>query len=476
MLDVNPNPLREVRVVRRSAALIVIGSVGAVLALYALAFHLSPPQLALLLGSGALLIVAAIELLSRWEYRIRRQYAYLSVLGYQLASVHDFQLACDASVHMVGQWMRARAGVIAWLDDDGQDLRPVAAYRLPDDFVESAPRISVGLRSLREMMQRGGVLVKPSAVGDPWFGKDPRGGRVIYVPLVSQDRPRGVLALLAGPRQAADHRLLSSLATVMGLALDNCRLYEGEREGARRMQQMNRMKSDFLITVSHELRTPLTSIKTAAEMLQEEEEQIDPDGPRSRLVRTIVKGASRLAGLVADLVDVSRKDEFAPRLELDAVFVSDLFSGAVSVVQPLLAAKQQVLRVDIADPEPRIFVDRFRFEQVLLNLLSNAHRYTPAQGTITVRCWETRGQVTIAVNDSGPGVPEQDRERIFEPFFRGDRSGLGLGLAIAKSVVELHNGRIWVEAGPEGSGSSFCVSLPSHRPEPAPVPTESRSA
>ena len=476
MLDRNHNPLREVRVIKRSAALVVVGSVGVLLSLYAVGLDLSLKQLAVLVVTGLLLAFLWVELASRWGQRIRRHYAYPSILGYQLASVHDFRLACDASVHMVGQWLRARAGVVAWLDDDGQELRPVAAYGLPGDWADVAPHISMGLRSLREMAQKGGVLVKPSAEGDPWFGRDSHGGRVVYVALVSQDRPRGVLALLVGPRQARDHRLLSSLATVMALALDNCRLYEGEREGARQMQQMNRMKSDFLITVSHELRTPLTSIKAAAEMLLEEEEQSDPDGPRSRLVRTIVKGASRLSGLVADLVDVSRNDDFAPRLELDAVPVSDMVSSAVMVIQPLLAAKQQTLEVHIPDPELRIYVDRFRFEQVLLNLLSNAHRYTPDMGNITVRCWEANGEVTIAVSDSGPGVPEQERERIFEPFFRGDRSGLGLGLAIAKSVVELHSGRIWVESGPGGIGSSFCVSLTSHGPEPAAVASESRSA
>ena len=220
------------------------------------------------------------------------------------------------------------------------------------------------------------------------------------------------------------------------------------------------MKSDFLITVSHELRTPLTSVRTAAEMLLEEEEKQDSQGVRTRLARSIAKGANRLAALVADLVDVSRDDELAPRLELEPLPAQEMVSGAVALMNPLLAAKRQTLAVAVAEPQAAVLVDRRRFEQVVVNLLSNAQRHTPEGGRIEVRIGGDGGDVVIAVKDSGPGVAEAERELIFEPFFRGDSSGLGLGLAIAKSVVELHNGRIWVENNSDGPGTTFFVALP----------------
>ena len=223
------------------------------------------------------------------------------------------------------------------------------------------------------------------------------------------------------------------------------------------------MKSDFLATISHELRTPLTSIKMAAEMLLEEEQLEDPNSPRIRLVQNIVKGASRLTSLVGDLVDISREDEFQPRLELDPVPLSDIVANAAAIIQPLVTAKRQALEVRLATPGALVLVDRLRFEQVLINLLSNAQRYTPAGGHIVVSSRLERGEVIVSVTDSGPGIAPQDREVIFEPFYRGDRSGLGLGLAIAKSLVELHNGRIWVESA-DGQGSSFCVALARHSP------------
>jgi signal transduction histidine kinase len=267
------------------------------------------------------------------------------------------------------------------------------------------------------------------------------------------------IAAPMGNAQAKDQRLLAALGVVLGFALDNCRLYEGQRAHAQHLQELNRMKSDFLSTVSHELRTPLTSIMMAAEMLLEEEETRDPNSTRGKLVRNIVKGASRLSHLVKDLVNVSRNDEFKPRLELDSVAIDDLVANAVGIVQPLVAAKHQTITVESSASDTVVRVDRLRFEQVLINLLSNAQRYTPQGGHITVGTRIARGDVILSVRDSGPGIAQEDRELIFEPFYRGDRSGLGLGLAIAKSLVDLHNGRIWVDNS-DRHGSEFCVALP----------------
>lgn len=172
-----------------------------------------------------------------------------------------------------------------------------------------------------------------------------------------------------------------------------------------------------------------------------------------------MKGAARLGSLVADLVNISRDDEFQPRLELDSAPLTDLVNGAAAIIQPLVAAKRQTLDVRLDDPAVTVLIDRLRFEQVMINLLSNAQRYTPHGGRISVDHKTVGAEEILSVTDSGPGVPEEDREMIFEPFYRGDRSGLGLGLAIAKSIVELHGGRIWVEPSPTG-GSTFAVALP----------------
>ncbi len=471
MLELHPDPMREVRNAKRFAYVLIVSFVVAVLPLYVFVFRLTPLELLAALGP-ALLTLLAVDMASRWEYRMRRRHVYPHILGYRLAAIHDFRQACQEAADLLAQFLRPRAVVVAWLKDDGYELEPVAAHGMPDGWLLSAPPISLAARSMKEAVDHSRVLTKPSAAGDPWFARAFPAERVIYVPLLSQDRPRGLLAIADSGHNLVikDHRLLSSLGMVLGLALDNCRLYEGERQSARRLQELNRMKSDLLITVSHELRTPLTSVRTAAEMLLEEEEQVDREGVRARLARTIAKGANRLAALVADLVDASREDDFAPRLELEPLPAQEMVSGAVALINPLLAAKRQTLSVQVDDPELTVLVDRRRFEQVLLNLLSNAQRHTPDGGHLDVLITEAGNEAIIAVTDSGPGVPKEERELIFEPFYRGDHSGQGLGLAIAKSVVELHIGRIWVEDGAGGVCSTFIVILPKH-PARAPVPS-----
>lgn len=461
MVDANLNPLHELRVARRWALLGILVAVSALAPVYALLLGLSVPGTIFVLAPGGVAALAGIEFASRWEYRMRRRHVYPYELGCELASIYQFPAACRRAAKLIAHWLQARAVVVGWLTEDGQLLEPIAMHGPPSGWLKRAPSLSLGDGQMSETLRQGKLLIRSTFAGDPWFGGAPSRERVIYVPLVSRGRLEGVLAIAAtlGNAQAKDQRLLAALGVVLGFALDNCRLYEGQRAHAQHLQEINRMKSDFLSTVSHELRTPLTSIMMAAEMLLEEEETRDPQSTRGKLVRNIVKGAQRLSSLVADLVNVSRDDEFKPRLELDSVSIDDLVANAVGIVQPLVAAKHQTINVNSAAPETVVRVDRLRFEQVLINLLSNAQRYTPRGGHITVSTRLARGDVILTVTDSGPGIAPEDRELIFEPFYRGDRSGLGLGLAIAKSLVDLHNGRIWVDNS-DRHGSEFCVALP----------------
>jgi signal transduction histidine kinase len=472
MDDLNLDPIRQVRKAKLWAFAGIAWSLAVLLITYSLTLDFSISQLALVVLPAAGVAAAAVEFAARWESRIHRRYAYPHRLGYELAAIHDFDQACQRSAELSGEWLDLDAVVIGWLSEDGEEIVPVAAYGMPDGWLTNAPRSSSRAFDLNEGRNPHIQLTRRPALVDPWFGKYFPRDRVYYAPLVSRDMAEGVVGL-AAPRhnpQIGDRRLLSALGLVMGLALDNCRLYEGQRAHARHFQELNRMKSDFLSTVSHELRTPLTSIMMAAEMLLEEEESRDPDSARGKLVRNIVKGASRMSSLVADLVAVSREDEFQPRLELEPQSLDDTIANAAAIVQPLITAKHQTLEVHLDDDAGLVRIDRLRFEQVLINLLSNAQRYSPPGGHVAVSTHRmASGEILIAVEDSGSGVNPADAEKIFEPFYRGDRSGLGLGLAIAKSIVELHNGRIWVEPG-TARGSRFCVALPAERTAPVSAP------
>ncbi len=468
VVENNFDPVREPSLGRRLVLLGVVAGVMAAFPVYALLLGLNLTGTLFVLAPGAVAGLSAIfgiEIALRWEYRMRRRHTYPHELGCELAPIYQFPAACRRAAKLVAHWLRARAVVVGWLTEDGQLLEPVAVHGLPTGWLKRAPSLSLGDGPLSETLRRAKLLTRPSTAGDSWFAGGTKRERAVYIPLVARGRLEGVLAIAAagGNTHVRDQRLLAALGVVLGLALDNCRLYEGQRAHAQHLHQLNRMKSDFLSTVSHELRTPLTSIMMAAELLLEEEETRDPQSTRGKLVATIVRGASRLSSLVADLVNISRDDEFKPRLELDSVSVEDLVANAAAIVQPLVAAKHQSIDLKSSAPGTLVRVDRLRFEQVLINLLSNAQRYTPPGGHITVSTRLARGEVILTVADSGPGVSPEDRELIFEPFYRGDRSGLGLGLAIAKSLVELHNGRIWVNDS-NHQGSEFCVAVAAQTP------------
>jgi signal transduction histidine kinase len=195
----------------------------------------------------------------------------------------------------------------------------------------------------------------------------------------------------------------------------------------------------------------------------EEEERGALDSPRGQLVQNIVRGANRLSTLVTDLMSMARLDTRELELDMQPVGVGDVVAAACSLIYPLIVARHQKLDTEFETPGPIIVADRERFEQILLNLLSNANRFTPAGGSIAVQVRADADEVIITVSDTGPGIPPEEQQHIFEAFYRGRDGGrrrvpgMGMGLAIAKSLTELHGGRIWLESG-EG-GSTFCVAV-----------------
>jgi|GEM_PF-4375728 len=459
MRRVHDDLIREVHIFKGWGALYVLLALSCLAPLYTFVLGLSLLQSIFVVVVDLILAATLLELASRYLYRLYRRTALPSLLGVYLAAVHDPAEAPQGATDLALRWLRAQAAVIAWLDEDAHTLSPVAVSGLPKEWLYTASAMSMGSRSLTEAIYQTQVIVKASSKADPWFGAFDSRNRVVYVPLVSHKRAIGVLALMGRSSELEDRKLLSSVGMVMAIALDNCRLYEAEHQRAQQMQALARMKSDFLMAVSHELRTPLTSIQAAAEMLLEEEEQEDPNGPRVRLVRNVVKGASRLTSLVADLVKVARQEDPRPKLDMERIRVAELISNALAQVYPLLHTKGQTVDLQVPSPGPAILADCRRFEQIIINLLSNAHRFTPSQGNIVIAVAEAGSEVTISVSDSGPGVPEQEREAIFEPFYKGERGGLGLGLAIARSLTELHGGRLWVQSS-DASGSTFSIAVP----------------
>jgi NtrC-family two-component system sensor histidine kinase KinB len=232
-------------------------------------------------------------------------------------------------------------------------------------------------------------------------------------------------------------------------------------EDITHLSEIDRVKSEFIATASHELRTPLTSVLMAVQLLLEP--QADALTPRQReLLEMCRDDGERLARLMQDLLDVSRLEAGRQPAALSPIDVGSIVTRATAAFTAQAKARGVVLSERIAPSLPPAHADAALVERVLTNLLSNAMRATDVGGSITVTAERDNDHVVIAVADTGRGIAAEHLPRLFEKFGQvpgGTSGGAGLGLSIARQIVEMHHGRIWVQSEP-GRGSTFSFTLP----------------
>ncbi|MEW6033325.1 MAG: ATP-binding protein [Chloroflexota bacterium] len=295
-----------------------------------------------------------------------------------------------------------------------------------------------------------------------------RGGKnplsMIGVPLELKGTTLGSLVLSSYQQPSAfsadEAQFISSFAAIAATMLEHHRLVEEARQ-AESLREMDRVKTEFLSNISHELRTPLTSIMISTDSLLTAD--TGGDGARAKLLQNIRRNSERLNKLVGDLLDISQLQTGAMKLSLEPILLQEAIRESIETVRPLAEAKQ--LTVSTSIPADVLFVraDRGRLVQVLINLLTNAVNFTPNSGSIRVAAASNGSLVQVSVVDTGIGIPEEELGRIFDRFYRSSRGrtkgGMGLGLSIAKALVELHGGAISVKSKP-GHGSEFTFTIP----------------
>ncbi|HEX6306858.1 MAG TPA: HAMP domain-containing sensor histidine kinase [Longimicrobiales bacterium] len=261
----------------------------------------------------------------------------------------------------------------------------------------------------------------------------------------------GLAVLLTGMLSSRLTRIIRSVITNEIARVQLARLYDDAREAAA-------AREEVLKIVSHDLRNPLNTISMAAEMILE---QPDP-ATRVRGVGVIRRASERMNRMVQDLLDVAKLETGRLAIEVEDVSVGSLIDEAVETLAPLAAERQLALASALPPELPHVCIDRGRILQVLSNLIGNAIKFTPPGGRITLHAQQDPGSVRFAVIDTGPGIPPDQMQRIFGRFWQArpsDRRGLGLGLTIAKSIIEAHGGRIGAESRP-GEGTEFWFTLP----------------
>ena len=293
------------------------------------------------------------------------------------------------------------------------------------------------------------------------------GAGEIYLPLVGAKKNLGVLALK--PEEASrfmspeQFRLLETFANQIALVCERTLLSQ-ESEHARLQIKTEQLRSTLLSSVSHDLRTPLASIAGAASSILAGTEALDVQSCK-QMVAEIYDQAMRMNKLVCNLLDMTKLQSGNLKVEQELVPVDEVVGAALSSVEDRTA--QHSIKTNIPDDLPLISVDATLIEQVLVNLIENAAKYSPAGTEIELSATafdpsSSQDMLTISVSDHGPGVKMEHKERIFEKFFREDpanASGAGLGLAICSGIVEAHGGKIWVEERP-GGGAVFRFTVP----------------
>lgn len=241
------------------------------------------------------------------------------------------------------------------------------------------------------------------------------------------------------------------------------------------LKQLDRVKNEFVHTISHDLRSPLTSVLGYTELIQRagalNDQQID-------FLDHIRASVQSITSLVNDLLDLSRLEAgFDTRREL--VDLGNILKFALDTMEGQLKINNLTLKMDIGKDIPELRGNPIRLRQLLDNLLGNAVKYSPIGSTIHISLHSEDNQIIFSVSDEGVGIPQPEQARIFEKFYRAsnvpdDVGGSGLGLAIVKSIVDAHQGRIWVESV-KGKGSTFFVVLPAYNPDKIPVTDELKS-
>jgi signal transduction histidine kinase len=342
-------------------------------------------------------------------------------------------------------------------------------WNLTEELAEELS-VSVDRPSIASMVfKTGEIHVSNDLDRDPYSDRQlqslERASNAIFAPLKTEGKMIGVVAATNRPGGfgAEEADALTMFADAASLLLQNARLYATLTGTVEELQRASRLKDQFLQNVNHELRTPLTSIVGWTDLF--EEDPIEPE-TLQRGLRQIRQSSRLLLALIDDLLDLARLDRGTLTLDWKAVALPDIIARTIETVRLMAEARGiRLLQAPLPEEMPPVRADPLRLQQILWNLLVNAIKFTPRFGRIIVRVEREPERFLVSVEDDGAGIPPGDLPHVFERFRQVDGSatrrhpGMGIGLSLARNLVELHGGTIWAEST-VGQGSRFTFSLP----------------
>lgn len=442
-------------------------------------FNQEDTELLLAFGAQAAIAIENAQLFTMTDQALQARVEELTALQQidrQLNTTLDYSAVMGQTLEWAIRTTGATIGLIAALqetEDGTQGLRFLAHRGYPPDIFARYEKdalwpIEDGL--IGQTVHSGETTLTMDVTQNPHYQVLTPGMRAqLTVPIKREERERGlsVIGIIVLESDQNDTFSKSSVAFIgrladhAAIAIENARLFQI-------VQQASDAKTDFISFVSHELKQPMTSMKGYIDLLMQgiggalnEQQQ--------QFLHIIRNNVGRMDRLVQDLLDVSRIESGRLRLEMTRIVPEEIVSEAVQAFEQEIAAKHQTLQVVMPPSLPAVIGDRGRLIQVLTNLVSNANKYTPEQGTITVSAdiWTDKGQdyVRWSVKDNGIGMKPDELSRLFTKYFRASNAavrsvqGTGLGLVITRSIVEMHDGQVMVDSEYQ-QGSTFSFAIP----------------
>ena len=414
----------------------------------------------------------SFSVLQRQAERLQR----ILDISQTLTSTFDLDKLLALILSAANELTQTEAASILLLDESNTELR-FAASTGGDTSKLAALRVPVEGSLAGTIMSSGKPMVIDHVQQDPrhFTGVDKtlafESRSMLGVPLVMHERPIGVLEALNKvgdtPFSEEDGQVLLTLAAQAAVAIENARLVTALQRAYEQLNHVDQIKSNFIAIASHELRTPLGVIMGYAAMLKE-----DAQNPEtSEHLDKVLNSALRLRDLIDDMVNVQHIEEGKAKLAVVDFALQEVVQHVVQALHDLYAAKSQEVLLHLPGELLQLRADRDKIGLVLNNLLTNAIKFTGPGGRIMISAERKNGEVNVHVADTGIGIPADEVERVFDRFYQVEPhltrqyGGLGLGLAIAKGMIDLHGGRIWVESV-EGKGSRFSFSVPIDGPRP----------
>ena len=445
----------------------------------------SDKQIALLktFADQAVIAIENVRLFQELDARTRElvesveELKALGEVGQAVSSSLDLETVLETIVARAVELSGTDCGVIYEYDETSQEFNLRASHRMEEEAVEAlrAARIRAGEGATGQ----AAITRAPVQISDTLDQQERSTSRLrpllnrlgyrslLTVPLLREQQIMGGLTVWR--RQAGEFdpeviNLLQTFATQSSLAIHNARLFREIGDKSRELEAANRHKSEFLANVSHELRTPLNAIIGFSEVLQERLFG-ELNEKQAEYTDDILSSGRHLLSLINDILDLSKIEAGRMDLEVTTFHLPDAIENALLLVRE--RASRHAIKLDrVMDDRLGDFTgDERKVKQILVNLLTNAVKFTPEGGRVRVDAGLGDSAVIISVTDTGIGIAKADQEAIFEEFrqvgsnYAQKREGTGLGLTLTRRFVEMHSGKIWVESEP-GKGSTFTFTLP----------------